>query len=104
MQKWREAIRKHRDGAVLKLFVTPSADCAVFPAGYNPWRKQIEIKVCSEARDNKANKEVLKTVAAFFNKTNDEVLFVSGEKSREKTLLVKNVSIDEVFRRLEEYL
>jgi len=37
-----------------------------FLAGYNQWRKCIEIKVHSEAKENKANNEVIETVAKFF--------------------------------------
>jgi uncharacterized protein (TIGR00251 family) len=104
MCKFQEAIRKHRDGAILNLFVTPGADRVVFPAGYNQWRKRVEIKVCSEAKENKANKEVINTIAEYFNKSAKDVSVVSGEKSREKTLLVKGVSVDEIMKRLKEYL
>lgn len=104
MCEFKEAIRKHRDGAILNLFVTPGADRVVFPAGYNQWRKRVEIKVCSEAKENKANKEVIKTIAEYFNKSAKDVSVVSGEKSREKTLLVEGVSVDKIMKRLKGYL
>lgn len=104
MCEFKEAIKKHRDGAILDLFVTPRSESATFPAGYNKWRKRIEIKVVSPAKENKANKEVLKTVAAFFNKTDKKILVVSGDKSREKTILIKDVSVDEVIDRFRKSL
>ena len=99
-----DAIKNHRDGAVLHLFVTTGAKNLVFPAGYNTWRKCLEIKVCSEAKENKANKDVIKTVAKYFDKPVTNVYIISGEKSREKTLLVKGVSIEGVTKKLKESL
>ena len=100
MCEFKEAMRKHRNGATLDLFVTPRAKCSVFPAGYNKWRKRIEIKVCSEAKENKANKEIVEKLAEYFNKPVKDVLVVSGEKSREKTLLVKGTLVDDIIKRL----
>ena len=62
MGNFKEAVKKHNNGTILALFVTPNAGLTIFPAGYNNWRKRIEIKVASAAKDNKANKEVIKTV------------------------------------------
>ena len=104
MCEFKETIRKHRDGATLDLFVTPGAKYSVFPAGYDKWRKRIVIKVCSEAKRNKANKEIVGKLAEYFNKPVRDVLVISGEKSREKTLHVKGVSVDQVINRLKEYL
>jgi len=104
MNEFKEAIRNHKDGAILHLFVTSGANRTVFPAGYNIWRKRLDIKVRSEAKDNKANKDVIKTVADYFNKSVANVYIISGEKNREKTLLVKDVSVDNAIKRLKESL
>ena len=69
MCKYKEAIKKHKDGATLDIFVTPNSGSNVFPVGYNSWRKRIDMRVCSQAKDNKANKEVIKVVAEYFNKS-----------------------------------
>ena len=99
-----EIIKKHRDGTVLSVFVTPEARTVIFPAGINEWRKCLEIKVKSPAVDNRANKDVIKTVADFFEKPVNDVFVVSGSKKREKTVLVKGVSIDFVSEKLKESL
>ena len=104
MNEFREAIRNHKDGAIISLFVTSGADRAIFPAGYNVWRKRLDIKVRSEAKENKANKDVIKTVAEYFNKSVANVYIISGEKSREKILLVKGISVDNAIKRLKESL
>jgi uncharacterized protein (TIGR00251 family) len=99
-----EIIKKHQDGTILNLFVTPDARNTVFPAGINQWRRSLEIKVCSPAVDNRANKDVIKTVANFFEKPVNDVFVVSGGKKREKSVLVKGVSIDFVSEKLKESL
>ena len=104
MKKISKIVKKHQDGATINLFVTPGARSIIFPAGYNKWRGCVEIKVSSLAKDNKANKEVIKTVANFVNKPVENVYVVSGSKNRSKTILIKGISPDVVSEKLEESL
>ena len=104
MSKIEDSIKKHRDGALLDIFVTSGANAVVFPAGYNPWRKRVEIKVRSEAKDNKANMEVIKTVAEYFHKPTRNVLITSGGKKREKTLFVEDILVDDIVKKLRKSL
>ncbi len=89
MYKFGDALKKHRGDATLDLFVTPNASSTLFPSGYNEWRKRIEIRVCSSAKDNKANKEVIKTVANHLNRLDKEILIISGEKKERRHFLLK---------------
>jgi len=100
MGNFTEAIRQYDDGVILALFVTPNAGLTIFPAGYNNWRKRIEIKVTSAAKDNKANKEVIKTVATFFQTNEKNVSIVQGDKSREKNIVIKHISAEEIIHKL----
>jgi uncharacterized protein (TIGR00251 family) len=102
MTSFKDAIKSSNQGVLLCLHVVPGSSEAVFPAGYNQWRKCIEIKVRSEAKDNKANNEVVETVAGFFQMPIKEVILVSGQKNREKTVCLRKISIDMVCSRLEE--
>jgi uncharacterized protein (TIGR00251 family) len=104
MGKIENGVKKHRDGTILNLFVTPGAHNVIFPAGFNNWRNCVEISVPSPAKYNKANKDVIKTVADFFEKPMNNVFIVSGIKKREKTVLVKGVSVDFVSDKLRESL
>ena len=99
-----EIIKKHPDGAVLNIFVTAGCRNIVFPAGCNDWRKCLEIRVCSPAKDNKANKEVIKTVADYFDTPINDVFVVSGSKKREKSVLVKGVTVNFVTDKLRDSL
>jgi len=104
MSEFTDAVKNHRDGALIDLFVTTESDKAIFPAGYNQWRKRLEIKVCALAKDNRANKEVIGVVADFFDKKDKDILVISGEKSREKTLLVRDISLEHATAQLRKAL
>jgi uncharacterized protein (TIGR00251 family) len=104
MTSFKDAIKSSNQGVILCLHVVPGSSQILFPAGYNQWRKCIEIKVRSEAKENKANNEVVETIAGFFKISLKNVILVSGQKSREKTVALKKVPIDTVCERLEESL
>jgi len=104
MVLFNEVLKKHGSGITINLFVTPNSDKSKFPAGFNKWRKRIEIKVCSNAKDNNANLEVIMVIAEFFNKQVKDVYILSGMKTREKTVLIEDISEKTASRRLRESL
>ena len=104
MKDIENAVKNQQNGVSLNLFVIPNSKKTVFPDGYNKWRKTIEIKVCSPAKDNKANLEVIKTIAGFFEISIRDILIVSGEKNKEKTILIKNISKKVVLKQILERL
>jgi len=104
MDENEDIIKKHRNGVTIDLFVTPDSKKCVFPAGFNKWRKKIDVKVCAKAKDNLANLEVVKIVAEFFNKPIKNVYIISGNKTREKTVLIKDVSANTSAKKLKEAL
>lgn len=104
IEKIDDIVKKHQDGAVLTLFVNAGSCKIVFPAGVNKWRKCIDISVTAPAEDNKANKEVIKTVADFFEKPVNDVFIVSGSKNNKKAVFVKGVSVDFISDRLRDSL
>lgn len=104
MDLFDDIIKKHGSGVKINLFVTPNAEKCVFPAGYNKWRKRMEIKLCSKAKDNQANSEVVQIIAEFFKKPIVNVYIVSGKKTRKKTVLINNISEKIAFQMLKESL
>lgn len=104
MNSFTDAIKRSNQGVILCLHVTAGSSQTVFPVKYDEWRKSIEIKVKSEAKDNKANTEVIETIARFFQLSLKDVVFVSGEKKREKTVCLKDISVDAVNAKLKESL
>jgi uncharacterized protein (TIGR00251 family) len=104
MDKTADIVKKHKNGATINLYITPGSKKTIFPSGFNEWRKCVEMNVCSPAQDNKANMEVLKTIAGFFEKPFSNVLLVSGAKKREKKVLIKKCNISEIGKKLEASL
>ncbi|MBN1859965.1 MAG: YggU family protein [Candidatus Thermoplasmatota archaeon] len=102
MTSFKDAIKKTNQGVLLCLHVVPSSSQVIFPAAYNQWRKSLEMKVTSEPKDNKANTEVRETIAGFFNLSIQDVVLVSGGKSRDKTVCVKKISFERVIDTLQE--
>jgi len=104
MTSFTDAIIGSKEGVLLCLHVAPGSSQTVFPYKYNQWRKSIEIKVTSIARDNKANTEVRETLARFFQLTSNDVIIVDGEKSREKTVCLRKIPKDLVIERLQRVI
>ncbi|MFP4006257.1 MAG: DUF167 domain-containing protein [Candidatus Hadarchaeia archaeon] len=68
--------------------------------GINPWRNHLEIKVKSRARKGAANRELVAELSSILK---SDVSIISGEKSREKRLLVTDSTPDEIIQRLKIY-
>lgn len=103
MTTYNDAIKASPQGVLLFLHVLPGSSQTVFPVTYNQWRHSIEMKVRSEAKDNKANTEVLETIVRFFRVAANDVVLVSGEKKREKTVCLKKISYNTVDGKLKEF-
>ena len=73
-----QAVKNHKDGAAIAIFVTTNAKHSVFPVGYNKWRKRLNISIISEAKDNEANKEILEKIADYFQVNKKDILIISG--------------------------
>jgi uncharacterized protein len=104
IMSYNDAVKDSKNGVMLQLHVVPGSSQSIFPAGYNEWRKALEIKVSTEAKDNKATAEVLKTIASFFHLPEKDVVLQSGQKSRQKTVCLKNIQVDKVLQMLGEFV
>ena len=56
----------------------------------------MEIKVNCEARENKANDELIACLASFFSMNEKEIIIVYGGKSRDKTVLLRKKNMNEI--------
>jgi len=100
----KDAVKKHKLGATVNLFVTPDARSNVFPTGVDEWRKSIEISVKSPAQDNRANIDVIKTVSEYFDVSHMNVLILNGKKNREKTVLLQGMTSGIIVSEIQEKL
>ena len=89
-------LKETKEGTLLFIYVQPKAKKNAIE-GIDEWRGRLKVKIKAPPIEGKANKEVVK----FFSKLLDaEVAIVKGETSREKDLLVKGLSAEEVKKRL----
>ena len=100
----KDAVKKHKLGATINLFVTPDARSNVFPTGVDEWRKSIEISVKSPAQDNRANIDVIKTVSEYFDVSHMNVLILNDKKNREKTFLLQGMTPGRIVSKIQEKL
>ncbi len=90
-------IKETKEGTLLLIHVQPKAKKSSIE-GVDEWRGRLRVKVKAPPVEGKANKEVVK----FFSKLlGAPVEIVRGESAREKDLLVKGLSAEEVKKRLE---
>jgi hypothetical protein len=83
------AVSSSGDGVVITIEVTAGAKRAVFPSGYNEWRKALGCLVKAPALKGKANREVIAIVAATLGVPATNVRILSGETSPIKKIMVK---------------
>ena len=95
------AVSEERQGVVISLEVSAGAKEAVFPNGYNEWRKSIGCRVTAPALEGRANKAVLKLVADRLGVPVSSVSITSGATSSQKRVLVAAMNRQQVLERLD---
>lgn len=83
-----DAVRIAGEDLLVDIEVAPRSDHFAL-AGYNTWRKTLEVKIKSPPLKGKANKEIIKE---FSKLTNHPVELVSGHKSQHKTIRIIGMS------------
>ncbi|MFB6088481.1 MAG: DUF167 family protein [Candidatus Aenigmatarchaeota archaeon] len=82
-----------RDGeTLLNIRVKPNSNCFEI-LGINEWDNRLHIKLKSPAKDNQANKELLKEMKEILD---EEVKLFSGKTSRKKTILIRNIGEENI--------
>ncbi len=95
MAKIEEAVIESKDGVLISVHVSPGSKEVSF--SYDEWRRAVEVRIKSPAKEGKANRELLEIFRDLFGK----VEIVSGEKSRSKLIKV-GCSREEVVEKLRK--
>jgi uncharacterized protein (TIGR00251 family) len=98
------AVSRTDDGAVLTIEVSAGAKRAVFPSGYNEWRKAVGCSVRAPAQEGKANREVIAIIAETLGIPRKNVRILSGETSSLKRVQVEGEDPGELVRQLTRAL
>ncbi|NJE06072.1 YggU family protein [Thermococcus sp. M36] len=90
-------LKETRDGTIILIHVQPKAKKSSIE-GVDEWRGRLKVRIAAPPVEGKANKEVVRFFSKLFGA---EVAIVKGDTSREKDLLVKGLSAEEVLKKLE---
>ena len=93
-----KAIWETARGTLVRVIVRPNSKENKFIAEVNP--EAIHINLKGPAREGKANSELIKKLSKILKISTSEISLVAGHKSREKTLLVVGISVEELKNRL----
>ncbi|RUM87231.1 MAG: YggU family protein [Thermodesulfatator sp.] len=92
-----KALKRHPEGTLLKIHVQPKARRTEL-AGFHG--EALKIRVAAPALEGRANRALLEFLARKLTLKKSDLCLFSGEKSREKTVLVKGLPPEELSRRL----
>lgn len=95
---YRDCIQEHPDGCLLSVRILPrsSANRIVGMHG-----ARLKIAVTAPPLDNRANKVVLEFLADKFNISRKDVVLASGNKSRDKKVLICGLNMLELLDLLD---
>ncbi len=91
-------VREHPRGCVIDVRVHPSSPRRGIDAGRGG---RVQVFVHSPPREGRANKEVLKELAAALDIAPSRLELLRGQASRDKTVLARGISAAEAMSRLE---
>jgi len=94
--------KENEEGVVISLFVQPNAPKSSIIGEYN---QLLKIKIKSPPVEGKANDEIVRFFSEVFHIAKNKVEILSGDKSKQKRVLIKGLSasqIQEVLRSLQK--
>jgi uncharacterized protein (TIGR00251 family) len=100
---WKNALDEGPDGVYLELEVQPNSPRSGF-RGYDEWRKRIKVSVMAEARDGKANTELISMLSEILGIPTVNIQITSGQTSGLKRVLLTGISIGVVTEIMGECL
>ena len=90
-------LKKTEDGVVLVVKLTPNASKNEIQ-GY--CQDYVKIRVSAPPKENKANKKLLDFIRDWLRLSKSSVELVSGDKSRDKKILIKKIQYDELVQKI----
>ena len=91
-------VRETDHGLEIRLHVQPRARRPEIAGIHNG---ALKIKVVAPPVDDAANRAVIGYLAAFLGVTKSKISIVAGAKSRDKVLLIENISLEELHKKLD---
>ncbi|MBN1396370.1 MAG: DUF167 domain-containing protein [Pirellulales bacterium] len=93
-------LETHPDGVILALSVHPGARRNEIRGAQNGWLK---VGVTQAPEKGKANKAVIELLSKSLNLRKSQIMLLSGETSRQKRFLIRDITIDEVTQQIARF-
>jgi uncharacterized protein (TIGR00251 family) len=104
MSRCEDAVTEDGEGVVLTIDVSANSKKDRFPAGYNAWRQALQCQIAAPPVEGKANKAIVRCIAAVLGVPRTRVAIASGATASIKRVRVTGVSRDDVLAVLEPLL
>jgi uncharacterized protein (TIGR00251 family) len=98
----RDIISESEGNVILQLQVKPNSKKQEITL--DSLDRKIAVFVKAPPDKGKANKELLKFITRILEKNSTDILIIAGQTSRDKTVLIKNDLIQNVERKIIEYM
>jgi len=98
-----DALVEERNGTIVSIDVTTGARAALFPSGYNEWRKAIGCRVTAPALEGKANKAIINLIAETLDLPASSISILSGATSSQKRVLITDVAKNDLILLLNSH-
>ncbi len=96
-----EFLRAHGESTVLDVHVQPKASRNEIAGIYKGFLK---LRICAAPVDGEANRECLKFLSKILKAPKSNMEIIQGEKSRQKSIRIGGVGVDELEERLDALL
>ncbi len=88
-------IREMGDGIIIPARIQPNSSKEKVIGEY---AEKLKIAVTSPPEKGKANKAIVKVLAKWLNIKSSDIQIVSGEKSKDKEIFVRNITEKDIYR------
>jgi uncharacterized protein len=88
-------IREMKDGIIIPAKIQPNSSKERVMGEYN---EKLKITVTSPPEKGKANKAIVKALAKWLNIKISDIHIISGEKSKDKEIFVRNITEEDVYK------
>lgn len=95
-----DCIEVSKDGTYLDVRVSPDSRINEI-TGVNQWRNQLEVSIEEEARDGKANRELVNFFSELLDIPSKETKIVKGKAAKNKRLYFAGVEKDRLIENIE---
>ncbi|MCJ7443128.1 MAG: DUF167 domain-containing protein [Methanotrichaceae archaeon] len=90
---FKEAIKTHPQGFVIRFEVVPGSSRRLVPSGFNPWKNVLEAKLTEKPHHGRANRQLMEALAELLNIPIGQIEILSGQKSARKIVLIKGIAL-----------